>query len=600
MSIGNTKHSLPSALVITAGLAMLVLVLDVLVVPSLIALLERILGHGFKLEMLLRIHFAYASWILFLAVLVCLYVRPMREPRRRIILFILGIEILILIAIWFVDRYTPFRSEESAVTFFTSLVLILASLAALANAYLCKFLPNPDRLARYFWVLAGLAFLIAGLDETFEGHERIGRILAPIVLYIGNIEGIFQDLITILFAIGAVVFIAVFWTYFRREMLGAGSVSGWTLLAGIAVYTLAVFNDSADAVVEYFFLYADPQHVMNFAEEALEFTAANLFLASFCVAFIERIGKDHKITIKGKNGARNSTLRFLSLTLLVSTLVVSAVLTVSLRPSSPDIIAPAGYEFSVFADATDELNDADQLVFLPGLGLLVGNKWSSNVLRFDSMGNAQILIDSRTGLVSPDGIAIGDRSIYVADDEGHQVLEYAKDGNLIGRLDKGWVSPKGVAIDSRGVLHVADQKLRLVVRIGPGNSKIIASALDGLIAPEQLTFDDRGNLYVTDKSAQAVFRISPDGGVEEFITGEQGLQCPEAITFHRSHLYLTDSCLVAVLRFALDGSGGPFIQFTRKYRDLAGISFDDRGALYVAVGSNYRPHNLILQIRGAE
>ena len=91
-------------------------------------------------------------------------------------------------------------------------------------------------------------------------------------------------------------------------------------------------------------------------------------------------------------------------------------------------------------------------------------------------------------------------------------------------------------------------------------------ALDGLISPEQLAFDDHGNLYVTDESGHAVFRISPDGGVEQFITEEQGLQCPEAIVSHGSHLYLTDSCSVAIFRFALDGSGGPFIRFTRKYR----------------------------------
>lgn len=595
-----TRSPLTAALAITAALALLVLVLDVLVVPSLIAISERVLGHGFDIEMLLRIHFAYASWILLLVLLVCLYVWPVDDPRARLVLFVLGIGILILIAIWVLDRNAQFRSETSALTLFSGLVLFLTSLAAWANAYLCKFLPNTCGLARSFWTVAGLAFLFAGLDESFQGHEGVARILKPIALRIGLSEAIVQDLVTISYVAGAVIFVAIFRTYLRREMLGAGSISGGILLAGIAIYGLAVFNDSADVVMEHLFPYADPHHVMNFAEEVLEFTAANLFLASFCIAFMERIVRGPGALLKGRNGARSAMLRFLSLALLTGTLLVSAVLAVGFRPSTPGIIAPGDYEFSVFADPTDGLDGADQLVSEPGLGLLVGNERSSNILRFDSRGDAQVLVDSKTGLVSPDGLAIGDGSLYVADDEGQQVLEYAHDGSLIGRLGTGWASPEGVAVDSRGALYVADQELRAVVRIGPGNSQIIASALDGLVAPEQLTFDDRGNLYVTDESAHAVFRISPDEGVEQFITGEQGLQCPEAIVFHRSHLYLTDSCSVAVLRFALDGSGGPFIRFTRKYRDLAGIAFDDRGALYVAVGSEYRPHNVILQILGVE
>ncbi len=147
---------------------------------------------------------------------------------------------------------------------------------------------------------------------------------------------------------------------------------------------------------------------------------------------------------------------------------------------------------------------------------------------------------------------------------------------------------------------MADRGLRVIVRIDAGNSQMIASALDGLVVPEQLTFDDRGNLYVTDRVAKAVFRISPEGKLVQFLTAEQGIRCPEAIVFHSSYLYIADRCSVAVQRFALDGSGGPFIRFTHGYRDLAGIAFDDRGVLYVAVGSAYRPHNLILQIRGIE
>ena len=146
-------------------------------VPSLITLSERVLGHGSTIESLLRIHFAYASWILLLVLLVCLYVWPMGDPRVRLVLSVLGIAILILLAVWVLDGNAKFRSEGSAVTFFSALVLILTSLVAFTNAYPFKFLPDVSRLARTFWTLTGLAFLAAGLDEFFVLHERVAMIL---------------------------------------------------------------------------------------------------------------------------------------------------------------------------------------------------------------------------------------------------------------------------------------------------------------------------------------------------------------------------------------------------------------------------------------
>ena len=149
------RRPVMAALTITVGLLLFVLVLDLLVVPSLIALAERVLGHGFGIDMLLRIHFTYAFWILLLLLLVCVWVGPVEDPRARLVLFVLGIEILILLAIWVLDRATPFRTEASAVTFFTSVVLILTYLAALANSYLPKFPPQTYKLGRAFWTLLG-------------------------------------------------------------------------------------------------------------------------------------------------------------------------------------------------------------------------------------------------------------------------------------------------------------------------------------------------------------------------------------------------------------------------------------------------------------
>jgi sugar lactone lactonase YvrE len=417
---------------------------------------------------------------------------------------------------------------------------------------------------------------------------------------VGLTGGIVQDLVTAVYAFGAVVFLVIFGSQFQNEMMRTGAMSGWILLFGIAIYGVAVFNDSADSIVERMIPYVDPAYFMNFLEEALEFTAASLFLASMCIAFMERSGSGAWDWTGWTPRSGRRIARLLSLILIVGTLLVSGGLAVSVRPVAPGIIAPGNYEFSVFANMTNGLDGADQLLFKPGLGLLVGNERSSNILRIDSTGNAQVFVSSKNGLVSPDGLAAGEASLYVADDRGRQVLEYSWDGTLIGRVGDGWASPEGVVLDGRGGLYIADQTLRMIVRISSGKKEVVASALDGLVSPEQLTIDDHGNLYVTDELARAVFRITPDRRVEKFVTSEQGLHCPEAIVFHRSRLYLTDSCQVAIFRFGLDGAGGPFIRFTRKYRDLAGLAFDDDGTLYVAVGSNYRPHNLILQIRGIE
>ncbi len=578
------------------GLALLVFILDLLVVPSLLAFTEWVLGRGLTIEDILRINFAYLFWILLLLVMVFLYLWPASDVRIRLLLFVLGIEILVLLGVWVLDRGAPFESEGSALTFFSALVLILASLAAFSNAYPWTFLPPISKLGRWFWSLTCFAFLLAGLDEFFVIHEQVAVILEPIGNRIGLSPGLVQDFTTISYAVGSIVFVVVFGKYFFRAMLGAGLLSGWILLSAISLFALAVINDTADVLLEQFFPYLDPRFAMNFAEEMLEFTAANLFLISFCVAFMERVGSD--TFTRGIEKAGTVKYRLVSIVLVAGTLLVSVAVTVLFRPSRPGIVAPRGYHFSIFADATDELNAANQIVFQPGLGLLVGNERSGNILRFDSKGKAQVLVDPKTGLVDPDGIAVGKESIYVADDGGRQILEYANDGSLITRVGTEWVSPKGVALDRNGVLYVSDRGLRMIVRIERRNIAVVASALDGLSVPEQLTFDDNGNLYVSDRVEQAIYRISPKGKLEKFITVDEGVRCPEAIAMHRSYLYVADRCSVAVYRFGLDGSGGPLINFTHGFRDLAGIAFDDRNNLYVSVGSPYRPHNFILRVQG--
>jgi DNA-binding beta-propeller fold protein YncE len=261
------------------------------------------------------------------------------------------------------------------------------------------------------------------------------------------------------------------------------------------------------------------------------------------------------------------------------------------------VIFERGQAISVFADVSDGLKGPDGLIFSPAHGLVVGDEAASSILVFDLNGNGRVYADGSTGLVSPEGLAVWQSDIFVADDSQGKVLKYAAAGSTpVIVAETGLKSPEGLAVDARGDLYLADEVLSMVVKYAGGQRQVVASSLDGLKTPEELAFDEQGNLYITDEKARAVFKVSPSGETTVFADHSDGLMAPEGIAVNLNRIYVTDNETGTIFRFEPDGIGREFITFSRRHRNLSGIAFDEQNNLYVVSTDPYSATSHIFRI----
>ena len=562
--------------------------------PSLIQLVEDLFNRGADIEIVLRAYFTIATYIAVVGLLFLLISVGLADSRSRVVAYALAATGITLLGLWILNRGVEFASEISNLTFFSTMILILTAVFCSLKARLLYIRQEPAS-AIAFWALLGLGFFGAGFDENFQGHEAIAAAIQPVTDRVGIAPGIVQDGVTAAYAVGAVVVLLAFQAYFRGELLKRGVRSGWILLVGIACFGFSVFNDSFDFVADFLWPQLHPPAFMNFLEEVLEFVAANLFLSAALVAIMETEG-DAANQLFAPDLSRSRPARFA----IYGVMVLSAVGLVGLRLAFPPIghvSTGTGTSLEVFADVHDGLDDVDQLFFDPKVGLLAGNEATSSILRFDMDGSSRTWVDAGSGLVEPDGIALHNGEIIVADDANGRVLRFGLDGQMLGEISGNWDSPEGVASAGGHGLYVADSGLSVVVRLGADwQARPVATRFEGLRDPEQLAVDSRGQVYVTDEVAQAVFKIGPQGAVEKFLGVEDGLDTPESIAVHEDRIYVLDSRRSAILSFDRSGSGGVFVQFAKRYRDPQGLAFGPNGELWVSIGSDFRPHNFILRV----
>jgi ribosomal protein L7/L12/sugar lactone lactonase YvrE len=169
-------------------------------------------------------------------------------------------------------------------------------------------------------------------------------------------------------------------------------------------------------------------------------------------------------------------------------------------------------------------------------------------------------------------------------------------------------SPKGIAIDRRGVIYIADDGNRRIRTIGPdgavatlvGNGRIFGSSRDGpldvagLLSPEAVDFDTQGILYVAEVGR--VRRIHPNGVVDTIdheFDAIRGL----AVTADGSVYISQANCLLVLQpqgKVHRIGQGGDRPGYKDGPPDKAQFSFpcglatDAGGNVYVADAGNHR------------
>jgi sugar lactone lactonase YvrE len=255
---------------------------------------------------------------------------------------------------------------------------------------------------------------------------------------------------------------------------------------------------------------------------------------------------------------------------------------------------------------------------------------------------AQIGVAGRYGntgmAVDPDG------ALYVPDIYGHRVRRIAPGGTITTIAGTGiagdsgdggpavaaaLIVPRGLAVDDRGDLFIADAGRHRVRRVDAtgtittlAGSGVSGSGGDGgpataaqLDAPEALALDRSGNLFIADTGNNRVRRVALDGSITTVagngafgFSGDGGkataarLALPRGlVTDPRGLLYIADSDNNRVRRVdaagtittvagtgaaGFSGDGGPATQARLDGPD--GVALDGAGRLFIADAGNHR------------
>ncbi|MFE4217160.1 RICIN domain-containing protein [Streptomyces sp. NPDC056844] len=251
----------------------------------------------------------------------------------------------------------------------------------------------------------------------------------------------------------------------------------------------------------------------------------------------------------------------------------------------------------------------------------------------------------RAQLKNPCGVAVDSAgNVYIADSENYRVRKVTPDGNIgtvVGASssttsgDSGLATaarlnrPTGVAVDSDGVLYIADYGGHRVRKIGTdGKISTFAGTGSGtfggdggqavsaqLRSPYGVAVDGEGNLYIADRGNHRVRKVTPDGNISTIagtvssgFSGDGGqaasakLDNPFSVVVDSTGaLYIADygnhavrkvtadgviSTVAGIGTGGIDGDNGPAA--AAQLKNPAGVAVDCVDTLYIADHNNNR------------
>jgi hypothetical protein len=184
-------------------------------------------------------------------------------------------------------------AEQTPMTWFQSVVLVLAGAAALLLSLLARC--GREAGSAPTWTLVGLGFWVLALDERFAVHERIrDRVLAPrdIRLPLADWIGPGDFLLLIVAALGLLVL--------RRVLSGLGPdrAARTIFVVGVVLAAVAVGMDSVDPAR----LSLAAERLEQTLEECVELAAGMCFAAALvlrAVGLLDRPAPDAEVPAPG-------------------------------------------------------------------------------------------------------------------------------------------------------------------------------------------------------------------------------------------------------------------------------------------------------------
>jgi sugar lactone lactonase YvrE len=223
-------------------------------------------------------------------------------------------------------------------------------------------------------------------------------------------------------------------------------------------------------------------------------------------------------------------------------------------------------------------------------------------------------------------VAVGlDGSVYVTDTWNNRIQKFtasgqfikmwstAAQGNQQGSQPDVFYGPRGIAVDSKGHVYVADTgNKRIVVFDADGNylAKFGSAGLDPgqFDEPAGVTVDANGNVYVSDTWNQRVqtFTQSADGltfsSLKQWdVAGWYGQSLdnkPFIAVDNKGHVFITDPEGFRVIEYTTDGqlvqTWGDYGSTPSTFGIAAGIAIDSQGNIWISDSGNNRIMKFVL------
>jgi len=254
------------------------------------------------------------------------------------------------------------------------------------------------------------------------------------------------------------------------------------------------------------------------------------------------------------------------------------------------VMTDNSYKASVFATNKMGFGSPDGLIWHKGK-LYIADEGGSALEVWSKADGLKTLMDSSFGISSPEKLVVdSEDNAFFTDDDVGGLWEVDARGNrrLVAGKDKGLIYTKGIALAPDGSILVGDGEQHEVFRVTKDG--VVSEFLGkeyGITRPEGLVYDDKGNLYIADEEDNVLYMLDQNRKLHRLIDRRDSFS-PEALCYVNGLLYIADEHFGKVYVYTPNDELKPIATFAGTFRQLQGITVDDRGDLYVAVQTDLK------------
>jgi len=248
------------------------------------------------------------------------------------------------------------------------------------------------------------------------------------------------------------------------------------------------------------------------------------------------------------------------------------------------------YKASVVGTERDGFTVPDGILWKQGR-LYIADEGGAAFRIWSSPGHSTTLCDSRSGVLSPEDMAVDvNGNIYFTDDDTGGVWKINNLGEVsqLVTRSQGLISTEGIVLTPSGDLLVGDGESHKVFKVTTdGNVSVFLGEDSGISKAESMVFDEKGDLFIADNDTKTLYMLTQDKMLHRLIDFREGFS-PETIWYANGVLYITDSEDGKLFTYTPDDGLNVLAVFGGKLAKVNGITTDDAGNVYVSIQTDLK------------